>query len=791
MKKLNFKLMNRKILLLIYFILFSVYSGFSQEKLNQTLRGIVIDRETHIPLPGVNIILPETKPQQGTISDENGNFRFEKVNVGRQTIRASYIGYKTKVIDNIVINSAKEKIVKIELDESVTEIDEVVIKARVHKDKPLNKMATISARSFTVDETNRYPGSYGDPARMAANYAGVMSVRDNRNDIIIRGNSSTGLLWRLDGIEIPNPNHFGASGTTGGPITILNNNLLTNSDFLTGAFPAEYGNALAGVFDLKMRNGNNEKREYWAEFGYNGLEFGAEGPFSKNSNASYLITYRYSLVDIIDLLGAEVETTKYQDLTFKLNFPMKKGRLSFIGMGGTSYIEMFDSNDDQEDWTFENWGEDLSNGSDIGTLSLSYIHFFGTKTRLQTALSVYGSQVTTNIDTLSFWSPNPSNWAGEKSSEVKTSFTSHLNTKINNKNTLNFGVKFDKYFVNFADSSIKNGQFRVDTDVNEDFNLFQAYVQFKHKFTNDKELYLGLHSQYLDMNNTYSLEPRMGFNWDLNDRNSVKIGYGLHSQTQLRIIYYTQTQLADGSVVYTNKNLDFSKSHQIIVGFDHLFSDKLRLKLEAYYQNLYDIPVKESQPQYSVLNYGAEYFIERIDSLTNDGTGENYGIELTLERFLDKNFYFLITASLYESNYKGYDGIKRNTAFNGNFALNVLGGYEIPVRKNNSISIGLRTTYAGGRPYIPYNVEETMLQHTEILDWNNAYENQQNDYLRFNLRIGFKRNKPKFNVEIAMDLQYRNNYTSVYEHRIDPLTGKIYHNYEMALYPMASYRIQF
>lgn len=784
--------MRQKIFLFVSFFLIHTFSGYTQENMNQTLRGVVVDQETQIPIPGVNIVLTETDPQQGTISDENGYFRFENVRVGRQTIQASYIGYKTQIIDNLIISSAKEKIIKIELEESVTEIDEVVIKATIRKDKPMNKMATISARSFTIDETNKYPGSYGDPARMAANYAGVMSVRDNRNDIIIRGNSSTGLLWRLDGVEIPNPNHFAASGTTGGPITILNNNLLTNSDFMTGAFPAEYGNALAGVFDLKMRNGNNEKREHWMEFGYNGLEFGTEGPISKKSNSSYIITYRYSLVDIIDLLGAEVETTKYQDLTFKLNFPMKKGRLSFIGMGGTSYIEMFDSNDDQEDWSFESWGEDLSNGSNIGSLSLSYVHFFGTKTRLQSALSVYGSEVTTQIDTF-YNDPNLiGNWAGEESSEVKASFTSHLNTKINNKNTFNFGVKFDRYFVNFADSSINNEVFIVNTDVkNEQFNLYQVYAQFKHKFTNYIDLYSGIHFQFLDLNNSFAIEPRLGFNWTINPRNSFKMGYGLHSQTQLRVIYFTQTRMSDGSYIFTNKDLDFTKSHQFVMGYDHSFSDNLRLKLETYYQYLFDVPVSKNQPQYSVLNYGAEYFIEREDYLTNEGTGENYGIELTLERFLYKNFYFLITSSLYESMYKSTDGIKRNTAFNGNFAINVLGGYEIPLRKYNAFIIGLRTTYAGGRPYVPYNVQETIAQRQEVPDWDNAYEIRQDDYFRINLRLGIKRNKPKYNVEISMDLQYRTNYTSVYEHRIDPLTGEIYHNYKMALYPMANYRIQF
>lgn len=779
-------------LFVIVVFLLNIHFLNAQEHLTQKLRGVVVDKETQIPLPGVNIIIVNSSPQQGTISDEKGNFRFDNAVVGRLTIQASYIGYKTQIIDDITLNSAKETIIKIELTESITELDEVVVKATIRKDKPLNKMATISARSFTIEETNRYPGSYGDPARMAANYAGVMSVRDNRNDIIIRGNSSTGLLWRLDGVEIPNPNHFAASGTTGGPITILNNNLLTNSDFLTGAFPAEYGNALAGVFDLKMRTGNNEQREYWAEFGYNGLEFGAEGPISKKTNSSYLITYRYSLVDLIDLLGAEVETTKYQDLTFKLNFPQKSGRFSIWAIGGTSYIEMFDSNNDKKDWSFEDWGEDLSNGSDIGTGAISYTHYFGNKSRLQTAISIYGSQVSTQIDTFSVWNSKVSNWAGEKSSEVKTSFTSHFSSKLNVRNTIDLGLKYDYFFINLIDSISDNGTFKLDTDTKRQFSLIQAYTQLKHRFTDNIEIYGGIHGQYLDFNKTYAIEPRTGFNWNINDRNSFKMGYGLHSQMQQRIIYFTQTELNDGSIVYTNENLDFSKSHQAIIGFDHLFSDNLRIKFEAYYQYLYDIPVKKSLPEYSVLNYGAEYFVDRVDSLTNDGTGRNYGIELTLERFFKNNFYFLITTSFYESKYYGYDSKKeRNTAFNGRFAINALGGYEFPIRKYNSILLGFRATYSGGRPYVPYNVDQTIAQQEEVLDWSHAYESRQKDYFRANFRFSFKRNKPKFSVEMAMDLQYRTNYTSVYERRIDPYTGEIHYNYKMGLYPMASYKIQF
>ena len=166
---------------------------------------------------------------------------------------------------------------------------------------------------------------------MAANFAGVLTSRDNRNDIIIRGNSPIGVQYRLNGIKITNPNHFGAEGTTGGPITMLNTNLLANSDFLTGAFPAEYGNALAGVFDLKLRTGNSEKHEYWAQMGFNGLEFGLEGPFSKKTAATYLAAYRYSLTDIIEKMGVKLkESARYQDLSFNLNFPTKKNRGFYI-----------------------------------------------------------------------------------------------------------------------------------------------------------------------------------------------------------------------------------------------------------------------------------------------------------------------------------------------------------------------------------------------------------------------------------------------------------------------------
>lgn len=233
----------------------------------------------------------------------DGTFRFENVPVGRIDLEVSYIGYEDKNIPNILVSSGKEVILELEMRESVLKMDVVVITASQKKGEVLNEMAAISSRSFSVEETKRYAGSFQDPSRMVSAFAGVSSNPDGNNDIVVRGNSPKGILWRLDGIEIPNPNHFANEGATGGPINALNSELLSNSDFQTGAFAPEYGNVLSGVFDIHMRSGNNEKREYSVGAGVLGTDITLEGPFSKKYSGSYLANYRYSSLAMLDDAG--------------------------------------------------------------------------------------------------------------------------------------------------------------------------------------------------------------------------------------------------------------------------------------------------------------------------------------------------------------------------------------------------------------------------------------------------------------------------------------------------------
>jgi hypothetical protein len=737
------------------FMVFIFVPLFSQESLStQSLRGIVRDAETQKPIPGTNIVILE-HDGMGTMADDRGEFKLHDLPVGRYDIRASFLGYKASIKRNVLIQSGNELYLEFELMPMVEQLDEVVIKADYNKNMPINKMASVSARSFNKEETERYAGALGDPSRMVQNFAGVISAGDQRNDIIIRGNSPTGLLWRLDGVPIPNPNHFGAMGSTGGPVSMLNNNLLTNSDFFTGAFPAEYGNAISGVFDLNMRHGNNTTRQHVFQVGFNGFELGTEGPFSKKGRSTYLLNYRYSTLGVMDALGIDVAggaVPQYQDLSFKFHFPTKKaGTFSLTGIGGTSHI-VFEQDADNDNTYGNTAGANTRNGSDMGTVLANHLIFINENTRIKTHVSASAYQVQTTVDSLKYTDDNQSEiekeilYFKEQNREYKLHAGTKLSTKINHRNYVETGINFQQTRVNYLDSALNRidtlnnepvYRYHINTDVsNKDLHLLQAYMQWKHKFTDDLTLYGGLHGQYLEFNTSTSVEPRLSIAYDLNPQHRLSAGYGLHSMMHPGITYFTQSSLeSEDTYVMSNRSLDFTKSHQSVLSWDFMITPDLRLKTETYYQYLYDIPVRSV---FSNVNFGAGFNFPRIDSLKNAGLGRNYGIEFTLEKFLSKSCYFLITASLFESEFKNPDGQWRNTAFNNQFVINALGGTEFNINKNMLIDVNVKTVYAGGNPLMAIDEDASEANNYTVYDYAEAYNKRGPAYFRLDGRISLK-----------------------------------------------------
>jgi hypothetical protein len=765
--------------------------------LRSAITGLILDRQTRAPLPGAVVIVLHSDPLIGVAADSTGRFHLRNIPIGTHTLQVSYMGYNTTMTDPVIVTSGKEAFITIPLDEAVHEIPEVEILAGYRKSESLNRMATVSVRSFSVDETFRIPGTYNDPARMVASFAGVTSGIDNRNDIIVRGNSPTGLQWRIDDMEIPNPNHFAATGTTGGPVTLLNNNLVTNSDFFTGAFPAQYGNTLAGVFDMKLRTGNIEKHEYWFGIGWNGIEFGTEGPFSRKFPASYLLSYRYSPLQFLDLLGINTGIVpRYQDINLKIVLPTRHaGTFTLTAIGGISDIELFDSRKEESEWLFPGYGENIANGSDLGVAGLSHQFFIGKNFSWKNILYVVASDTRTKIDTFSSAVTTPAPWAGEHSNEIRYAFSSAIMWKTSASNTLSMGLNTDYFTMFFADSVMVKGAFQVNTNSHEHMGMLRAYGQWQHFFSGKFSTTAGLFGSWLTLNNSGALEPRLGFTWTPTARHSLSLGTGMYSQAQPHVIYFIRDIDSEGNTVQPNLTLDYTRNAQIALGYQFLASQNLRFKTELYYQYLYDVPVKGSIPPYALINQGHEFFIDRgyADSLVNMGTGENLGAELTFERFLDRNVYYLFTASLFSSTYRGSDGTRRNTAFNVNYALNAAGGYEFVMgkRKWGVMSFGLRATWTGGNPYVPYDPEATVAEAEPVYNWNDAYNPRYPDYRRFSFRFGIRRNLPGYNLEFFIDLQYRTSLTNISPQRINPQTGEIREYFDLGFFPMGNWRIQF
>jgi hypothetical protein len=786
-----------------YTLLFSLLPlGIYAQSGTQTIRGTIVDRQSKYQLAGAVVTVKGTDPLIGTLSDENGEFRLLNVPLGRHTVVITYLGYAAKTLPNVLVQQGKETALNtIEMEETVVENQEVVVTSQVDKTQALNEMSTVSTRQFSMEEASRYAGSLNDPSRMAANFAGVSGGNDSRNDIIIRGNSPTGLLWRLEGMPIPNPNHFGSLGATGGPVSILNYNQLANSDFMTGAFPAEYGNAVSGVFDLQMRNGNNKKREYLGQLGFNGLEVGLEGPFSKKSRASYLFNYRYSTLQLFKAAGLNFGTgaavPQYQDASLKIDLPTAKyGRFSLFAIGGTGYIELLDTPKDSTKNSsnlYSNDGYNVYFRSTMGTTGLSNIYFLNSSSYIKSGIlaSYAANDITQDSVSLKTYDTSP-NYSGLRS-ETRVVFTLQYNKKFSAKNTLHSGTYVQSLNFNYNervyDIHIPGWK---DLSVNSGSSvLTEVFSQWKHRFSEQLSSTVGLHFQHFAYNNSKALEPRVGMRWQFRPTQSLNFGAGLHNQLQSLGTYFIQTKQADGSYVATNKNLGFTRSLHLVLGYDFNFSKSWRLKTETYYQYLSNVPVEQKSSSYSQINWGTDYYSPYVDSLVNNGTGYNYGLEITIEKFLSHGFYFLSTTSLFNSKYKGSDGIERNTTFNGNYVFNLLGGKEFKLTPKSSFLVDIKTTYAGGKRYIPIDLAKSKQNQQLEYDQSNPFVDKYPDYFRADIKFTYRRESKSFTQELSLNIQNVSNHQNVFSRTYSRTEDKIVDKYQIGFFPVPQYRILF
>ena len=787
----------------LFCLLITALAFAQSENPKQNIRGTILDVDTKIPLIGASVILLGSSPIKGATTDIDGNFKIENIDIGRVDLEVTYLGYEPALLRSLQLSSGKEMVLNIEMAESTVALEEVVVVAKHNKSETLNEMATVSARSFSVEETSRYASSAYDPARMAKNYAGVSASGgdDLLNEIVVRGNSPRGVLWRLEGIEIPNPNHFGSMGNSGGGISMLSSSTLSNSDFYTGAFPSEFGNATSGVFDLNMRKGNNEKREYALMVGILGIEAAAEGPFRKGGKASYLINYRYSTLSALGALGIDLVGDifpAYQDLSFKFNFPTKKaGVLSLFGLGGSntaSYSPKADSTTWNND--FGNFG--FSEDQMIGTVGMSHRILLSEKSYLRTvAIASFDNAKE------QYYELNPAkNYAEEieeKGQFLNTTYriSSTYNHKFNAKHTLRAGailsnLEFDLTSEYFNEDENKFFTLFANKGTTQ---LYQVFSAWKYRVNDELTFNTGIHYTRFALNNRQALEPRFAAKWQFAPQQSLSGAVGLHSKPEHISFYFVENKTSENERTSPNKNLKFLKSMHAVLGYDLQFNANLRLKAEAYYQKLYDVPVEDSPNSVnSIINAKDIWDIAgNTNGAVNEGTGYNYGLDLTLEKFFSDQYYFLFTGSVFDSKYTPKDGNTYNTRFNTNYQVNLLGGKEFKIgkKKKNVLGVNGKFVIAGGNRYTPIDLEASKAAGYTIRIPTQAFEDQAAAYGRFDLGVSYKINTNRMTHTISLDIQNITNRANVFSTYFDSDKGQIETFNQVGLFPIFNYRLEF
>lgn len=790
----------------------------------QIIRGKVIDKYSKAPIEGVAIELLNYLPRKVALSDGQGKFKIEAIPYGRHKLLATVDGYEDIVINGLEVTAGKEVVLVLQLEEKV-KIDVIFPEnpetpskkdiAASTKDAANNEMAISSVRKLSVNELNRFTGDRQDPSRLVSNYAGIYIPNDYSNDVLIRGNSPIATQWRLEGVPISTPSHMASFLGTGGQTNMLNLYVLDDSDVFLGAFPAEYTGALAGVFDMRLRSGNDRRFSFAAQYSsVTGAMVTLEGPLTSNENGSFFINYRYSVFNYlyygIDQLldrpyfSADPKTEpRFQDLTFKVDLPSgAAGSFSIFGLGGLTSRDLNGTDTVVAIRNLDvNLHQNKSYTAKYGIAGLKHQIGLGTAKSAywRTVVAVNYHQVEVFKDLLepdSLLKPIQH----QNDQQYSITLSSFIHKKISSKVSFRGGILAEHTRLNLDQNFYDNNQnIASANDFKGNSTAMQGHLQLLYRPVPSLMFNVGVNANLFligDQYHNYNIEPRAALEWKFAPRHSLNLAFGMHSQ-QLPLQLYHSQNIADNSYV-VNKNLGQTKALHYMLGYHWLMADNWRLKIEAYYEDFYNIAIDSTSGSFSLLNYGndlSDFYPINLANLQSTGTGQNIGGELTLEKFFSEGYYGLLAVSYQQSTYEGFDNIERPTAFGNGLGTQLVAGKEFKIGKEklNRISLDLKVAYANGRHTLPIDTLSSILLQQSIYDNSNGFSENLPDYFRIDFKIGFLFNSKKANLNHRLYFDFLNvlNWRNVAGRYFDKFLNTIRARTQLPLYIDILYQIRF
>ena len=491
--------------------------------------------------------------------------------------------------------------------------------------------------------------------------------------------------------------------------------------------------------------------------------------------------------------GTGAAIPEYQDINFKFNVPTEKaGKFTLWGLGGVSAIDF--SYEPEEENLFAEVGviqESQYTGS-TGMVGFSHLYFFNERTSSKLSVTASGTQNTFGVQEAEVIDSPFEEVYAQDSYQNKIGVNWTLKSKLNARNKVKTGFILDAYDINLKDSVLADDDIWYrQLDFKGNALLYRGFASWQHRFNDKWRINTGVHASYFALNETTAIEPRINLAFKKSTRSTFAIGYGLHSQLQPLPVYFSSDRDASAEQMQANRDLDFSKSNHAVISWDYSLTPDSRLKLEAYYQQLFNVAVDPLEPEFSMLNFGADFGFPNQLGLVNDGVGSNMGMEVTWERFLKKGFYYLVTASVFDSKYEGFDKEERNTFFNSNYVVNALAGKEININESLALTFDAKVSVSGGRRYTPIDLEASIAAGEEVLDVSRTYEEQHDTYIRPDIKIGLRKNGKRISQTFFVDMQNFIGRQNVFARTYNAQTEQIQTTFQRGFFPDVRYQILF
>ena len=696
----------KHILLLFLFVSISplIYSQTA------TLKGNVSDAGSNESLPFVNVLLLGT--DKGTVSDIEGNYLIEGIEPGIYNIEYSFVGYKSFVQYEVQLSTSRIENFQIKLEEQSEALEEVKVKV-IAKAKSIE--SPISVRSISNQEIIRNPGGNRDISKVIQSLPGVASTVSFRNDIIIRGGAPNENRFYLDGIEVPNINHFATQGSSGGPVGMINVNFISGVDFYSGAFPANRGNALSSIMNFKQKTGNTERWISSFTLGSSDAGLTFDGPIGKKS--SLILSYRRSYLQyLFSALGLPFLPT-YNDAQFKYVYqPDKKNKLTFIGLGA---IDDFKLNAGVNDGVEDSLTL-VANDYILGYLPINtqWNYTVGGKWQNFGEKSIWTTVVSRshlNNEAYKYLGNDEGSEDNKildyKSQEIENKLRIE-NSSFRNGFKINFGLNAEQ--VTYTNSTFSkraiNGT-EVVFDFDSRLNLIKhgLFTQISKSFFGERwALSFGLRMDGVnysnDMNNSLNqLSPRLSSSFNFNEKLSFNANIGRYYQLPA----YTVLGYRNGSGDLVNRENDIQwiRADHAVAGFEYSFSKYFDISIESFYKDYTNYPFQLAD-SISLANLGGDFGVIGNEPVTSDNKGRSYGLEFLAQQRAKKGFYGILAYTMVRSEFQDKTGAYIPSAWDNRHIVSLTMGKSF--KKN--WELGVKFRFSGGSPYTPYDVQTTALK---------------------------------------------------------------------------------